>query len=66
MPYTWKEVGVITLHHNIYDRHDIDWGPTVLQVKEAQVLANQIRRTYEEANRYEDGVLATREALYYR
>ena len=66
MPTTWKEVGVITLHHNIYDRHDIEWGPTDLQVKEAQVLALQVRKTYEDANRYEDGVSTTREALYYR
>ena len=57
---------MITLHHNIYDRHDIEWGPTDLQVKEAQVLARQLQRTQEDADRYEDNVRLTREALYYR
>ena len=57
---------MITLHHNIHDRHDIEWlPPTVLQVKEAQVLARQHQRVYEEANKYEDSVHLTRQALYY-
>jgi hypothetical protein len=57
---------VITLHHNIYDRHDIEWlPPTDLQVKEAQVLTRQLQRIQEEADAYEDSVSLTRKALYY-
>jgi len=57
---------VITLHHNIHDRHHIEWlPPTDLQVKEAQTLARQLQRTQEEADRYEDSVYSTRQALFY-
>ena len=60
---------MIALHHNIHDRHEIEWlPPTDLQVKEAKVLAAfsaaQAEARYLDANRYEDAI--NRDGWYYR